>query len=247
MTKKSLLPAHLSELERDLDAALSRIEDTEIPIETLWNPWLCPLEVLPYLAWAVSVDQWKSDWSEKVKRQVTAGSMQVHSQKGTRSAVEMALSDYGIKIELTEWFEATPRAQPGTFELIAWANENLTPNETAFINQELYNQIKASVTSAKNTRSHFTFKVGARFDSKGFGVANALSGIGAVSRRVTHAQQEPLEHKAATGMTLAADGLSVTRNSTALSINATPKPSAVAIGAVCRAWSVIHKRMEATK
>ena len=53
----SILPPHLSELERDLDAAMARLAAIDIPISTLWNPHTCPVEVLPYLAWANSTGQ----------------------------------------------------------------------------------------------------------------------------------------------------------------------------------------------
>ena len=43
----SILPPHLSELERDLDATMARLAAIDIPISTLWNPHTCPVEVLP--------------------------------------------------------------------------------------------------------------------------------------------------------------------------------------------------------
>ncbi|MDN4697153.1 phage tail protein I [Vibrio parahaemolyticus] len=79
--KVSILPANVSDLERDLDIALARIEDVEIPISTLWDPWKCPLDVLPFLAWAVSVDMWRTDWPETVKRRIVASSLSVHRKK----------------------------------------------------------------------------------------------------------------------------------------------------------------------
>lgn len=190
--KVSLLPAHLSELERDLDAALARIDDVHIPIATLWNPWTCPLDALAYLAWAMSVDQWRSDWSEKVKRQVVAESLSVHRRKGTRPAVAQALGALGVETEFTEWFEATPRAQPGTFELIAWANANLTSGESAFLNQALYDQIKAGVVNAKNTRSHFTFKVGAKFKGGDIGAVSTATAA-EINRYNTELAQQALK------------------------------------------------------
>lgn len=244
--KTSLLPAHLSELERDLDAALARIDDVDIPIATLWNPWECPLDALPYLAWAMSVDLWRSDWSEKIKRQVVADSLSVHRRKGTRPAVAQALSSLGVETEFTEWFEASPRAQPGTFELIAWVNENLTSDQEAFLNQALYDQIRAGVANAKNARSHFTFKVGAKFGPSNIGVANAITGVGAMARRDSDAIQEPLESSAGIGMAMAGDGANLNRQTTQATIDAKPKPTAMLVATVCRGWSVIHKRMEAT-
>lgn len=178
----SILPANLADLEHDLDAALSRIELVDIPISVLWDPWQCPLDVLPYLAWAVSVDMWRTDWSEQTKRRVVAGSLDLHRIKGTRPAVLKALESIGLNAELTEWFEESPKAQPGTFSLVAWANNNLSTGQAGYLNEVLYEQLFAVVDNAKNTRSHYTFKIGAKFGPNPFGVASLASGAG-VSRR----------------------------------------------------------------
>ncbi|GHC34688.1 phage tail protein I [Kushneria pakistanensis] len=116
---KTILPPHLSELERELDEALSRIDTVEIPIATLWDPWACPLIVLPYLAWALSVDVWRTHWSEQKKRQVVAASLDVHRAKGTRPAIRQALAAVNVDIELIEWWETEPRRQRGTFRMRA--------------------------------------------------------------------------------------------------------------------------------
>lgn len=245
--KNSLLPAHLSSLERDLDIALARIEDVDIPIATLWDPWECPLDALPYLAWALSVDQWHSDWSEKVKRQVVANSLNVHRIKGTRPAVAQALSALSVETEFTEWFEASPKAQPGTFELIAWVNENLTSGEAAFLNQALYDQIRASVNNAKNARSHFTFKVGAKFGPNTIGVGGAVAKSVALARRTAEAVQEPLQSSASIGTAIAGAGVSLTRQTARAIINAQPNPSQLKVATAFSGWAVIRVKMEATK
>lgn len=175
----SLLPANLSELERELDIAISRIEQVSIPISELWNPTTCPLDALPFLAWALSVDQWRSDWPEKIKRQVVAGSLDVHRVKGTRPAIERALSDLGIDAQLVEWFEASPKAQPYTFDITAWVNDNITPDADSVLSKELYDLLFAAVVNAKNTRSGFTFKVGANFNNA-ISVATAVSSVALV-------------------------------------------------------------------
>lgn len=196
--KTSLLPANVSDLERDLEIALARLEDIEIPIATLWNPWKCPLEVLPFLAWAVSVDLWRSDWLESVKRSVVANSMSGHRRKGTRPAVEQALNALGVTVELVEWFEMSPQGQPGTFEVTAWANKNITPDEV-LLTPDLYDQLKATVDNAKNTRSHYSFSLGAKFDS-GIQVGMAGTGSAAVCRRQATAKQSMLRGQCGIGV-----------------------------------------------
>ncbi len=242
----SLLPGNLSDLERDLDVAISRIEQISIPIAELWNPNTCPIDALPFLAWALSVDQWRSDWSEKIKRQVVAGSLDVHRVKGTRPAVERALSDLGIEVELVEWFEAQPKAAPYTFDITAWVNDNITPGAETMLGQDLYDLLFAAVVNAKNTRSGFTFKVGAKFGSNTIVAGSVVTGQAAIARRDTNAIQEPLKSKAGIAAVLVGKSVGLTRHNSQPYIDASPNVIAVNIASVMSSGAVIYRRMEAT-
>jgi hypothetical protein len=59
-------------------------------VSTLWDPWICPVDALPALAWAWSVDYWRDWWPEDRKRQVVAESRAFHSLKSTILADRMA-------------------------------------------------------------------------------------------------------------------------------------------------------------
>jgi hypothetical protein len=50
---------------------------------------------LPWLAWALSVDEWDETWTEAQKRETVAASYAVHSKKGTPYAVRHALEALG--------------------------------------------------------------------------------------------------------------------------------------------------------
>lgn len=240
----SILPQNASDLERDLELALARIELIEIPISTLWDPWNCLIEVLPFLAWALSVDLWRSDWPEDVKRRVVANSMHVHSTKGTRPAVERALLDLGISAELVEWFQKTPKGPRGTFEVTAWANENITPSKDAILNPEMYDQIRAAITNSKNTRSHFKFKVGAKFGVNRVGVASSLSGM-SISRKTANASQETVSNKSGVGVASSVSGLSLSRSVYKPKIDAAPRHPRLAVAGLLGCYSVIKCKMEA--
>jgi len=67
MDTQRLLPGNSTPLELQAARALSQIQRVPIPIRLLWNPDLCPLALLPYLAWSFSVDRWDSTWSESTK------------------------------------------------------------------------------------------------------------------------------------------------------------------------------------
>ncbi len=246
MEPDSILPSSVSDLERDLELALARIEQVEIPIATLWSPWECPLEVLPFLAWALSVDLWRSDWPETVKRRVVANSLDVHRIKGTRPAVEKALSDLGVSTDLVEWFEKNPEGVPGTFEVTAWANENITPGEKGVLNSEMYEQIRRVIVNSKNTRSHFDFKVGAKFGPQRVAMALALSGMASLARSTANAKQEPLDSQGLIGVAGVASGVALSRSIQQLHLDAAPRQSRCGIAGVCWGYSVIYRHMEAS-
>lgn len=88
-----LLPPNSLPLERAIAASGAGIDALPVPIRDLWNPWKCPATVLPWLAWAVSVDDWDVNWGEDAKRQIIADSVTVHRHKGTRGAVRRALTN----------------------------------------------------------------------------------------------------------------------------------------------------------
>ncbi len=110
-----LLPESASPLEREL-AGLSETLDALDPaiIETLWDAWRCPAELLPWLAWALSVDVWDDAWSIPTKRQAIADSPDYHRIKGTVQAVTAALALAERPWSLTEWFQQFPEGRRGT-------------------------------------------------------------------------------------------------------------------------------------
>ena len=148
----SLLPPNASDLELAVEKVLSRTEQIPVTIDTLWDPETAPENTLPWLAWALSVDEWSSAWSVETKRRVIANSVELHRKKGTRGAINLALSGINIETEITEWFEQIPKGSPGTFDVAAFVSDR-------GINEALYYEIKAAVDAAKNVRSHYALTV----------------------------------------------------------------------------------------
>jgi phage tail P2-like protein len=102
-----LLPPNASPEERALSAATARLSlpDTALGIDTLWNPDECPEALLPWLAWALSVDMWNADWDTATKRRVIAASIGIRRRAGTVWAVKEALKATGYEGALiTEGF-----------------------------------------------------------------------------------------------------------------------------------------------
>jgi phage tail P2-like protein len=92
-------------LEGDIEQVLAGATSVDVPIGDLWNPDACPAHLLPWLAWALSVDEWDSGWSETTKRRTLMDSIGVHRSKGTVAAVKTALAAAGYgAAEVIEWF-----------------------------------------------------------------------------------------------------------------------------------------------
>src|ERR1700726_1232536 len=83
-----ILAPNATEYERVLASQVDRLLDLNIPIRELWNPWTCPENLLPYLAWALSVDLWDPQWPLTKRRSVVANSIKHHRLKGTLTGIE---------------------------------------------------------------------------------------------------------------------------------------------------------------
>lgn len=145
----TLLPPSASQLEQLAAQALARIERVPIPIRDLVNPDRCPVDLLPYLAWAFSVDRWDSNWSEAAKRHVIKTSYYVHSRKGTIGALRRVVEPLGYLIEVLEWWQTVPEGVPGTFALKVGVLDT-------GITEEMYQELTWLIEDAKPLTRHLT-------------------------------------------------------------------------------------------
>lgn len=155
MTINSLLPPNASPLERALEHGLERISDVPTPLAELWNPATCPVDLLPWLAWALSTDRWEIHWTEARKRAAVASSIDDQRNKGTPASVEAVLKSFDELLTLTEWFEMRPPGAPHTFTIdLPLALEN---GETGGFRSsaEFAEAIIRDVNRTKPVRSHF--------------------------------------------------------------------------------------------
>ena len=112
-----LLPPNATRYERAVDAAIARAGDVPIPLQTLWNPATCPPELLPWLAWALSIDRWSPDWTTAEKRHEVARSIEMQRHKGTPRSIDQVLESFDALLTLTEWFEQSPPAPIHSFNV----------------------------------------------------------------------------------------------------------------------------------
>ncbi|MEX0738170.1 MAG: phage tail protein I [Pseudohongiella sp.] len=145
--RKPLLPNNATPLERSAAEALAEIQRVPIPMRTLWNPHTCPAKLLPYLAWAFSVDRWDPDWTEADKRDVIASSFYVHKKKGTISALRRVVEPFGFVLKVDEWWQMEPTGEPGTFAMdISVLEEG--------ISEQTYEEMERLIADAKPVSRH---------------------------------------------------------------------------------------------
>lgn len=92
----SLLPPNASSGALACEQALARATGMPVVIDQLWDPLTYPIEVLPTLAWALSIQEWDTDWPESIQRATVAASIAVHQKRGTISAVRDVLAAAGF-------------------------------------------------------------------------------------------------------------------------------------------------------
>lgn len=143
---QSLLPPNASQLLRDLESVFGKSFDLPTLNRYVVNPDLAPAHILPWLAWALSVDDWSDNWSETIRRNVIKASVDIHRKKGTIGALKKALQAFNYtNIKVEEWFEYG--ADPYFFRVFFDVKEpgfdvNILP------------QVQKVIESTKNARSH---------------------------------------------------------------------------------------------
>jgi phage tail P2-like protein len=113
----SLLPPNSTDLERLTAEALAPIERVPVPLSVLWNPDTCPVDLLPYLAWAFSVDYWSTAWPDSAKRDAIHSAYFIHAHKGTIGSLRRVVEPLGFTMKLLEWWDVFPLGTPGTFTI----------------------------------------------------------------------------------------------------------------------------------
>ncbi|MCA4078081.1 phage tail protein I [Pseudomonas kurunegalensis] len=180
-------PHNATQLERALEAAADLGLDPDI-IRGVADSARCPPNFLPWLAWARKVEGWEAAYTDEQRRALIREAIPIHKTKGTEGAIRRVLKAVRVNADYKEWREI-PNAAPYTFQITAWANDN-RPGEGSIISPQLEERLRALVDATKNERSHYTFRLGARFDS-GLVAANASRLQGWV-RRSADVQPIPL-------------------------------------------------------
>lgn len=161
MNNDHLLPPSASPLMRA--SAQGRVSDIDVPIADLWDVDRCPIALLPYLAFAMSVDEWDSDWPDDVQRDVIRNSIAVHRIKGTPGAIKQALAGIGLDVDLLEWWQQKPRAAVYTHVINVYANRNLYPG-SPLVNPHLDKIARRVIDSVARASQHYQMRLGVKLN-----------------------------------------------------------------------------------
>ena len=155
----TLLPPNSTALERVIDALVAeRMAGIETAYRAWWSAADCPAADLPWLAWALSVDEWDPAWTEAVRRAQIARAIDLQRKKGTVAGITAIVGGFGGQIAMREWWQQIPPGDPHTFELqIALSSGGAAPAA------EFIDSVVRAVSAAKPLRSHFTFTVAQNF------------------------------------------------------------------------------------
>lgn len=111
MPNEYLIP-HGSPLERRLESIQGRVDDSAPLVAKQWKPESVRPDLLPWLAWGMSVDAWSDDWTDKEKAAVVRSSIKFHRLKGTlagiREAIRLGGGEYVRIIRPPATFFAAP-------------------------------------------------------------------------------------------------------------------------------------------
>ncbi|MBQ4814544.1 phage tail protein I [Pseudoalteromonas luteoviolacea] len=159
------------------------LNDARLLISSLWDPFLCPTPLLPWLAWSVSVDEWDESWNEELKRQVISDAFAVHQVKGTPFALQKALDSLNIKTEIREWWqgENLDELPRGTVQVWALINSNLDEYQQGMLTPQMLKRVRRIVESVKRGSIHIDVQLGLAFTEQ-VGVVGAVSS--AVFKRI---------------------------------------------------------------
>lgn len=152
----SLLPPNATAVERAFEAVGARIDAIPTPIREVWDADVCPIALLPWLAWALGIRAWNADWSEAVRRSVVKSALAIARRKGTVESVRAVVQAFGGDIVVREWHELDPQGPPHTFTAIL----NLNDLDGAPATARFVEDVVGEIERTKPVRSHFTFTQG---------------------------------------------------------------------------------------
>ena len=153
--ERTLLPPNATELEVGLEGAAS--QPIGLPIRMLWSSADCPVDLLPYLAWALGVEEWDSEWPENVKRTAVADAFRIHREKGTLAGLRRVMMNAGAVYE----YEERPSGDAMTARLSIFNSNNVyLPNIARAVNRVKRAALDLDIVQASAVQGNIFFAAG---------------------------------------------------------------------------------------
>lgn len=197
-----LLPRSATPLMRGLlTAELVRLaEISPALIATIYDPHRCPASLLPFLAYAVSVDTWDRTWPEDIQRAVIAASPEVHRLKGTVQSIRRALEPFGWRFAITEWWEHDAPEQAGTFIADVFVNATLADPDGGVVSPAAIRAATEILATTKPVTRPSTLRIGVAID--GAAAIHALGQSMATHRGAGRSRHQTQRAVAAAALTV---------------------------------------------
>lgn len=129
----ALLPQNATQYELAIAEAVAAWWDVPVALlDTLWDPRKIPADLLPFLAWALSLDLWNDRWDISKKRSVTARSVPLSRIRGTEPAFREFLDIVDARL-----VEFLPPPQ-GLFPKNQWTGDQLQKWRSQFPEIRVY-------------------------------------------------------------------------------------------------------------
>lgn len=152
--ESKLRRANLTPLWRGLLSLTDRYGFVSVPLPSLARAHYTPVAVLPWLAWGLAVDRWRSTWSEARQRQEVAEAIPNHKRRGSRRSMDLLLADYDATLRLIEWNEAGGSGIPRGFIVMLPTNGADAASMTASFATSLL----ADIERTKPAGTHFELR-----------------------------------------------------------------------------------------
>ncbi len=160
---RQILPKNATPLERAIVETLyERIDNIPLMISSIWDPWNCQETLLPWLAWATSVDVWNDEWSVAEKRAAIAASPTVHRKKGVPAALEEALKPFGLQVEIEEWWQKIPEGKRGSFDVTLWVSDRVGLDYSKLL------EMREIILKTKPKSRSFELRIGVQIDAPAY-------------------------------------------------------------------------------
>ena len=127
-------------------------------IENLNDADKTDARLLNALAYQRNVEYWSMGASEQTKRAIIKESVQLHRIKGTVYSVRRALDLMGVSTKITEWWQMSPKGEPGTFSIDLMVGGGFESQEV--LSKTRIEQVIHAVQYWKPVSRGFSFRVG---------------------------------------------------------------------------------------